>query len=153
MLLAPFALHILERLNFRTDIEYTSSRPISEVKQCWARSVHGWEHWVLLILFLCGRRCGSLLRTRHTALSARQGRLALQEWLALLLFQMNASVLDRQKCKYSMQSSCKDENCNRTKKRATAVDGGRATARRSDWTSETTHSTAVRLTRSDKSDS
>ena len=39
-------------------IEHTSSRPITEVKQCWARLVLGWvttwEHWVLLasILFL-----------------------------------------------------------------------------------------------------
>ena len=36
-------------------IEYTSSRPITEVKQCWARLVLGWEtaweHWVLLALF------------------------------------------------------------------------------------------------------
>ena len=35
-------------------IEYTSSRPITEVKQCWARLVLGWEtaweHWVLLAL-------------------------------------------------------------------------------------------------------
>ena len=33
-------------------IEHTSSRPITEVKQCWARLVLGWvtawEHWVLL---------------------------------------------------------------------------------------------------------
>ena len=36
-------------------IEYTSSRPITEVKQCWARLVLGWEtaweHWVLLASF------------------------------------------------------------------------------------------------------
>ena len=35
-------------------IEHTSSRPITEVKQCWARLVLGWvtawEHWVLLAL-------------------------------------------------------------------------------------------------------
>ena len=33
-------------------IEHTSSRPITEVKQCWSRLVLGWvtamEHWVLL---------------------------------------------------------------------------------------------------------
>ena len=51
-------------------IEYTSSRPITEIKQCWARLVLGWvtawEHWVLLALFtfvpivplsLLGREC------------------------------------------------------------------------------------------------
>ena len=36
-------------------IEHTSSRPITEVKQCWARLVLGWvtawEHWVLLASF------------------------------------------------------------------------------------------------------
>ena len=35
-------------------IEYTSSRPITEVNECWARLVLGWEtaweHWVLLSL-------------------------------------------------------------------------------------------------------
>ena len=38
-------------------VEHTSSRPITEVKQHWARLVLGWEtaweHRVLLFLFFC----------------------------------------------------------------------------------------------------
>ena len=38
-------------------IEHTSSRPITEVKQCWVQSVLGWvtawEHWMLLASLFC----------------------------------------------------------------------------------------------------